>query len=418
MPRLLGRGLLRSTLHVSVGSGLANAAMGAVAILTARHLGPDGRGFLVVVVTLCSFCTLVFALGTNLSLRVLLADPRRLVTLNDSLGLALVLILGQAIVTAAAGALVLPLAGISWSALDGALVGGYGAVLLASVLSREALVAIGRPQRAVAAEAKGALGLVGVVALLIATGQTSPRAYLTLLALGALAQAILAYVALGRDGDPLRPAFRPRRWRRLVGAGLPGVGLSVGQAVALKSDRLLLGILLSPAVVGVYSVAATLTELFWIAPVALAHVLVRPVAAQEMTYERVAAARNAALAAVAAAGIVAAAAAPAIVRLLVGDPYAAAVSPLRILLLGAVIVTSYHVDVTALAATGAIPEASVTAMTGAVVAVCAGLLVIPRHGVVAAAWVSDGAYLIMAGMARAQLRVALSPRRRVVEPVA
>lgn len=410
--------MLRSTLHVSVGSGLANAAMGAVAILTARHLGPEGRGFLVVVVTLCSFCTLVFALGTNLSLRVLLADPRRSVALNDALSLALVLILGQAIVSAAAGALVLKWTGITWRPFDALLVGGYGAVLLASVLSREALVALGRPQRAVAAEANGALGLAVVVVLLIATGKTSPRAYLILLALAALAQAILACVALGRESGPLRLTFRPRRWRRLVAAGLPGVGLSVGQAVALKSDRLLLGILLSPAVVGVYSVAATLTELFWIVPVALAHVLVRPVAAQEMTYNGVAAARNTALAAVAVAGIIAAVAAPAVVRLLVGDPYAAAVTPLRILLLGAVIVTSYHVDVTALAATGAIPDAGVTAMTGAVVAVCAGLLVIPRHGPVGAAWVSDGVYLIMAGMARARLRVALSPRQQVVEPVA
>jgi O-antigen/teichoic acid export membrane protein len=412
MPRRSARGVLRSAALVAASSGVANAAMGGIALLTARQLGPSGRGFIVVVVTLGSLTMLVSTLGTNLSARVLLPDARRPVALDDFLGLALALSLAQWILTAAAGTVLLPLAGIAWRPEDVALVGGYGAALLTSLLWREALLAMGRPRHAVSAEAAGALAQLALTGLLVALGSTAPRAYLVVLLLGALAQAAIAWALLRRECGPIRPSCRPGAWRRLVTAGAPGLGLTLGQAVAFKGDRLLLGVFLTPAVVGIYSVAATVTELLWIAPVALAQVLVHPVAARQADYRAVARARNAALLSVAACAAAVAVLAPALVRLVFGPAFAPAAAPLRILLLGSVVVTSYHVDVNALAASGSISHAGLVASAGATVALAAGLLLIPSSGAVGAAWASVGAYVVMAGLARARLRMALADRPR------
>ncbi|OLF08244.1 lipopolysaccharide biosynthesis protein, partial [Actinophytocola xanthii] len=85
-------------------------------------------------------------------------------------------------------------------------------------------------------------------------------------------------VALGRAGLLVRD--RPGRvaLRLLVARGAPVLGLTLGLAVALRADRYVLGALAGPAAVGVYSLAATLSEVSRVVPQAVGQFFVHHVA--------------------------------------------------------------------------------------------------------------------------------------------
>jgi O-antigen/teichoic acid export membrane protein len=120
-------------------------------------------------------------------------------------------------------------------------------------------------------------GLVTVTVAAVAGGAGAAG----LLAAQAAGTAVVCLVqlhGLGRIG--LLGAGRPEgaAVRLLVGRGAPALGLTLGLAVALRSDRYVLGAVAGPAAVGVYSVAATLSEVSRVVPQAVGQFFVRHVA--------------------------------------------------------------------------------------------------------------------------------------------
>ena len=83
----------------------------------------------------------------------------------------------------------------------------------------------------------------------------------------------LGRAGLLAGGPPTRPAVR-----LLLARGTPALGLTLGLAVALRSDRYVLGAFAGPAAVGVYSLAATLSEVPRVVPLAVGQLFVRHVA--------------------------------------------------------------------------------------------------------------------------------------------
>jgi O-antigen/teichoic acid export membrane protein len=164
----------------------------------------------------------------------------------------------------------------------------------------------------------------------------------------------------------------------------------------LRLDRILVGLFLSAAAVGVYSVAATATDLVALVPGALSQVLFQRIASRSVDRSTLNRARAYALLSSVAIAAALFLLAPLGIDLLVGPSFSGAVLPLRILLLAAVILSSYQIDAYALAARGQIGAAASATVFGLVVIVIADLILIPTHGIVGAAWASVIAYALMA----------------------
>lgn len=257
--------VIRSRVALLSGTGmvqlLANAAAATIATAV---LGPHERGVMVLVLTGASIVAVVAVLGTGPSLRSRLpataddAARRGLVcayTWVSIVGvvcaalLAWAACLGSALVVdPALGQGVLPVA---------SMVFGVGQVLM--LQSTEAWFADGRfRDGGLSAAAVAAGGLIGIVL----ASTVVPAAGVLLLgqALGQLAAGLVVVQRLHRAGLLLMSRPDPAVVRGLVVHGSPALGLTLGLAIALRADRFVLGIVAGPAAVGIYSLAATVSE--------------------------------------------------------------------------------------------------------------------------------------------------------------
>ena len=376
----------------------------ATALLTARQLGPEGRGTLVLLVTVSSFTMLLCTGGVNTAARVHLVSPAQPVDLSDYLGLAAALAVLEAAVAAGTGLLVLPAAQVPVDAVTLALLSACGAGLLAALLLGDALYAHGFNTRASAVMAFGSTAQLLLVVALALGGVSGATPYFAAFTLGALLQVAAALTVLRRSVPLEGLRISRQASRTLLQRGVPAVGLSLGQAATFRLDRYLLGVLRSPAEVGIYSVAATATEILWLGPIALAQVQFHGIASGTAGPAELARARRLWLGGTAAVALVMWFAAPRAVDMVLGQRFHGAVTPLRILLVGAVAVSSYHIDVMALAARGRTAAAGATAVVGLVLVVVGDLVLIPRAGIEGAAWASVAGYMGMACVARLLLR--------------
>lgn len=386
---------------------MSSAALLAVAFLSARELGPAGRGTLVLLVALSSFTMLLCSGGVNTAARVYLVSPTEPLALGDYLGFAVALGSLEAVVAGAMGPLVLPAANVrvdEWTVL---LLAVCGAGLLLSLLLGDALYAYGFNTRAAALAALGSTAQLLLVTALGVSDIRAAEAYFAAVALGGVLQAVLTYIVLRRSvpSGPVR--FSLPEFRRVIRRGAPAVGLSLGQAATFRLDRYLIGVLLGPGPVGIYSVAATATEILWLGPISLAQVQFHGIASGRAGAAELARARRLWLGGTAVVALGMWLAAPHAVDLLLGERFRAAVTPLRVLLLGALAISSYHLDVISLAARGRTGAAGATALVGLALVTAADLVLIPSRGITGAAWASVVAYLGMAVLARLLLRSGL-----------
>jgi O-antigen/teichoic acid export membrane protein len=93
--------------------------------------------------------------------------------------------------------------------------------------------------------------------------------------------------------------------------------------------------------------------------------------------------------------------APWLVRSVFGPQFAGAVTPLRILLLAELFISSYFLDTTTIAARGRPGYSTLVAFVGFTTVTMLDLVLIPRHGIVGAAWASVAGYMLMAILSRA-----------------
>ncbi|MGY2701585.1 lipopolysaccharide biosynthesis protein [Nocardioides sp. HB32] len=171
-------------------------------------------------------------------------------------------------------------------------------------------------------------------ALLLASGQLTVFYGVLAMVIGsALTSAVLVFIGYGK-ADPETSAEDRRSvvsyGRRLVVSTLP-------QRVSVRADQLLMSLLMSPALLGIYSVAAAIAAVVQILGVTLDQVLFpRFVARRHSTRSILLVAGTGVGVALVASLLLLAIARPAI-SLLYGEAYVEAVDPLTLLLLGSVL---------------------------------------------------------------------------------
>lgn len=368
-------------------------------VVSARALGPAARGVLALEIVVASLLSLVVTMGVTVSCRVLLVGEKPISSSSYG-GLALALTGFQAVSSTVVGLLLLPLTHVRLAALEILVFSGFGASLTAGVTAVSATYAYGLfPGAGLLEVAAGAASLT-VTLLLVGSSTEAVGWYLIALGLGSVVQVVGSLAILRARGYPIRPRYDGPAWSRLVRRGVPGLGLGVAQAATYRFDRYLLGVILDPLAVGLYSAAATVSETLRLLPTAVGQVLFQRVAAGTMKVAQVRRIRAAALMAVAAAAGLMALLAPRLVRMLFGQEFSGASGSLRVLLLGELAVAAFLIDSSLLVASKRIGHASRIAFTGFGAVTFLDLLLIPAIGISGAAWASVAGYSLMALWAR------------------
>lgn len=258
-------------LRTMVFSGMQAAVLGTNGLLTARWLGASERGVVVLAWSISSALLLVGGVGLVNAARVVVPSPEYRTDFYAFLAAALRIVLWLSLPVGLMGAMLLwlladvrdPLVIISFGLMCTLMV--FGAIV------REALHGSGRHVQAVSTDLGSAvIQLAGATALYEAGALDAGR--MIMLGLGGAA----AQIALGFILGPQRAINQTQgniKGRALLILSLPGIGITLGQWIAWRSDRLILGIVGDVREVGVYGAVSTMADLPWLIPSAAASVL-------------------------------------------------------------------------------------------------------------------------------------------------
>lgn len=378
---------------------VSNLALATLAIVTARLLGPSERGILVLVVTVTAFSMLVTSLGTPFSARRILGRKLPRADMEGIFGLfgCLVALQGASALTILPILLRLARVYLSPTALVVAAL--YAIAVALAMYARETLYGMGLSKQAAGLEAVGSVAQLALVATVL-MWSTEVTAQMALLAmgLGNLVQFTLQAASVYRSAGFVRPRYRPGIWIQLLRTGTAGIGFSAGQMVAVRADRYLLAIFSSTATVGVYSVAATAADYLWLAPFAVSQVLFHSVASGRVNLRTVRRMHRVVLTLSLVLVMVIYLLTPYIISLLFGHAYIGAATPMRVIIFGSIGFGSFQVTASALAASGHLRRAAVSATVGGILLVAGSFLLIPPYGALGAAYASVAAYWCMAGL--------------------
>lgn len=398
------RGMLGTAAVVAILKGVSSLASAGVIILTARALGPAGRGVFALVFTLGTFSMILCGLGISISGRLQLVARPTPVSSRDFFGLGSVLAMLQVLTCAAAAALLLPLFDVRLSAGVVGLVAALGGLLFTSLLLIDVLNAYGFIVGAAVVDLCGSAMQVGLVVGLAAADERGVKWYVAALTAAYGFQTLVGVAYLRRLRVDLRPRFRGAEWRRLLAHGPSGIAVQFGQYSVFKVDRYFVAAFLSPAAVGLYSVAAAFPEMLRVLPLSLSLPVFYGMSSESTSDEAFARARRICLAVMVVAVACAVLLAPLMLRVLFGDEYVGAVSALRLLLVAEVGLALYFIDASALGGQRRVKESAAAVLVGFVVALIGYATLIPRLGINGAAIASVIAYASMGVVAHARLR--------------
>ncbi|WP_161849093.1 O-antigen polysaccharide polymerase Wzy [Frankia sp. ACN1ag] len=397
------RGIGRVGAVVTGWLGLSAVASLGQAVVTARMLPLGGRGALVVLLTVSALGSLVGGLGTNVAFRHYFGrgDPR--VSLGDYLGLSLAATPSATVLITAASLQVIHLSG--GARVDAGLVLAIAVLAAANLLAVQVLDALNAAGLIVlAAELVAATGLAQLGLLLAGPRHPSLSHILVILALCWAAQAVTGVAALARRGLSVRPQADPRAWRLLVVKGVPALGLNVGATMAFRFDRLLVAAFGGAAAAAVYSIAAATCEALRLLPGSVGQVVFHRTARGVLSRAALRAVTRSLLAILLVAAAALALAAPWLVRTLFGPGYAAAITPMRLLLVAELLLAPFLVECRALTGLGRTGAAGGAGLLGLAVSLATYPVLVPWRGPAGAAIGSMLAYALMTALARRALR--------------
>lgn len=334
---------MNRVIAISAASALQAAAYAAAGLVATRVLTPSDRGLMVLGITIGGISGLAGGLGSGAAFRAGLPNTRARRSLVCaftwcSLGGVVLAVVTAVAGTAASAAWIDP--GLRSPAfLCATAVCAAGQVLLTQVT--DGWFADGRLRRgALAAAAMSLGGLTGVLAA--APGSPSAPVLLAAQGTGILAVGLFEVVGLRRAG--LLRLSQPERGRigELLRRGAPALGLTVGFAVVLRADRYCLGVVAGPAAVGIYSLAATLSEASRLLPAAAGQVYLRDTSVG-LGASRLGGATRFAICAAAAGGMVVVVAGWALVVPVFGPEFAAALPLLPVLAVAEVCLAPFSV---------------------------------------------------------------------------
>lgn len=254
----LSSGVPRDLFAAQLVSAVASLA---VNVMSARGMGPAGRGVLAFFLQLIYVGSAVCMLGADRALPAVHRDPP---TLRTAEGEILRLAVPAGIVTSAA-----VLAWVVWSAGDGRLDPWSGPSALAFALAlwgnicllalRAAAITAQQTSRFLAIMIAGQVSLVLGALVLFLLSVRAPEVWLALYG-GAFVIPAAVALAARRPARPDQPRSALRVARRL---GLRLTPMVLANMVMLRSDRIILPLLGDVSQLGFYIVVATITELLW-----------------------------------------------------------------------------------------------------------------------------------------------------------
>jgi O-antigen/teichoic acid export membrane protein len=389
--RLLSRALVRAGIVTYLFSGLTLVANLATGIISARALGPDGRGVAIALATIAQLGGFLFALGVAQSLSYLIARrPGDGATLLTTWTLMLLPIGGVAIGTAQ---LLLPTIFPSepeavsigrWFMFSVVLVIGtelnYGLLLGIQDFTLYNVLRVAQPMlTAVSFVVLWQAGELTVTSALVA-----PTAATALVLAVGFARAV-AVIGIGRPSV--------RAGARSLWVGIRGQGSSVANNVTARLDVAMLPAYVSSASVGIYSVATNISLVVFQLASTFAG-LVLPAAASEPERSRIKIIGSlwAVMAIAAVMAVVLGVFAEPLLNLVYGEDFRGAAESLRLLLPGAVLFAGSSILAAGIYAAGRPLTATLTQLLGMAVTVVGLVAFLSTGGITAAALVSSASY--------------------------
>lgn len=391
-PGDLGGREVASSTAVAALLGFGGAALdGVTAVVTSRMLGPAGRGLYAVTLTVAAVVAVTACLGVTTAARVAIACSPPRVTMGQYLSIAPV----HAAAGAIAGALATAglVVGVLGTGSLG-LVAASGALVVGMILSSfvfDGLHALGHHRWATGTNAAGSLAALASSLAMVAADVATPTGFLLALTVALAIQVAVGLVFLRRFAI-LTAGYDRAAHRALLHSGLPGLPYLSSTLITFRLDRYLVASLAGLSAAGVYSVAATFAEALRQVPNALGQILAFGRTSGRIPRQLERRARALVVVATAAGLLVLGAAADPLLKRLVGVEFAAAVVPLRILLVGEVFIAIWLLDSRLLLGSGRLGAASATTMISMVVLVVGDLLLVPLFGIGGAAAASVIAY--------------------------
>lgn len=375
-------------------------------LITARYLGPAGRGNVALVTSIAGVTSTLATMGVeqaNVNIAPRFPAARPALAANS---LALAVALGTVAATFV-GALTVVAPGIAGALPTALLVLALGAIpilvartYLGSLLEGDYRFAVNNAARLAAP----ASGVVVNGALAIAGVLTATTAIVTWVAGQTLGAIVLGWYLSRRGAGFGRP--RADLARRSLAFGAKAHVGRVANVGNYRLDQWLVGTLAGSRELGLYSVAVAWSEVLFFVPTTLATVqrpdLVRSTRAEAA--RRAARVFRAAVLLTIPATLLLIALAPVLCTVIFGASFGGSVDDLRVLALGAYGVIAVKLLGSALTAQGRPLLVSVAVGLGLVGTVVLDLLLIPGHGGLGAAIASTVAYSI-AGVAAAALFV-------------
>jgi O-antigen/teichoic acid export membrane protein len=221
------------------------------AVLVPRYLGDQALGQYTVAMTIANLVGMIASLGVpNYLRRHVATQPARAAVVGSA---AFILLVGLAMLIAAALSVTLPLLGFSIGedyvlplALAGMVVATAQAVAFSFLVGQEH-----HGQYAWFNAAFAIAGTAAGIGVLLAGGDV--RTYLVA---GVATSAVIAALGWRASGLRLsRPALDPRLWQQLALSGLPFLGWTLALQIYGEIDKIILAILANEAVVGWYAAA-------------------------------------------------------------------------------------------------------------------------------------------------------------------
>jgi O-antigen/teichoic acid export membrane protein len=373
-------------------------------IVTARVLGPTGRGQLAIALLVPALLALLFGLGSTISGVYFVASGRLTVEDVTSNTSAFVLIATGA---AAVLLVLLQMSGGLSAALPHLphryLVAAFPILPLSLMSNAYTAVVRGLQmmrKAAVLDALQGATSLIATLVALLAL-HTSVAGAAVAAGCGPLASWLAAMVVLRPHGMSLRPRLRRSVSLPVLGFGVRGDLANLTQFFSYRLDSFLVNAFVGAAAVGIYSIATRLAELLWVVPTAVSNVVLPRAAASRAEDLNRSTPRmfGRTLAVVAASAVVLAALSGPVIYLFYGRAFAAAAVPLLLLLPGIVLLGGATVLTNELAGRGHPGYNTINSVTGLMATVLLDLILIPRFGIKGAAIASTLAYTVNAVLA-------------------
>jgi O-antigen/teichoic acid export membrane protein len=386
----------RKSAPLVASKALSVGLLGVAAILAARGLGPADRGILALYVAIGTWLPLFGTLGVGTVAQIrLVATPdetTRALTLGEFTGAVSVLVIVQCLACPLAAWALLPLVHVHPSPVGLLILAFLAAGRLGSTLLMQGQLAYGLAVQDAVVTTAGSALLVAAIATLFVAGSHNPIDYLGAMSVSVIAQMCICYIALSRARPGAAPHPSLVSFLELVRKGYPAMAISLGQSVTFSGDQFIVGLYLNASAVGVYSVAEGGAELLRVVPFAVGQVIFYRVATGSLTREASRMVRRVTISLYVVIGGIAALLARPLFSLVFGKAFVPGVVPFLVLVLAELGISMFFLSISDSLPRGGLVRSSIICTAGMFATLVLDFLLIPRFGIIGAAWSSVAGY--------------------------